>query len=308
MESIEDGFIQRVAASRDAAAVVDACRLLESEGKDAVIDLGRLQQALPSLLHAYLAGLCGNPAFRLWLDTYFGRRQATFRSPQQQPGFLYYPALEPRAWFGMEALPELVPLLPRIPGVREELLAVLADAQGFSPYVAAEAARSPTWAALADKPDWSALHLLRREQWNDTFMARLPLTTDFLAAAPLAQCPPHAPECFVSRLKPGVMLPPHHGLSNIKLTVHLPVDLPPSGCDITVAGETRTWRYGEFLVFDDSFLHTAANRSGCDRTVMIFDMWHPGLSEEERTALAHAITVLDAVQSTMSRLKGARQA
>ncbi|MCF7222712.1 aspartyl/asparaginyl beta-hydroxylase domain-containing protein [Marilutibacter chinensis] len=300
---IEEGFGQRIAAATDVAAVVDACRWLEAEGRGRV-DPQRLRQALPALLHAHLARITDHPAFRLWLDAYFGRRPAAFRSRLQQPGYLYYPALEPRAWFDIDVLPELAPLVPRIPAVRDELLAVLANAGDFSPYVSAEAARSRTWAGLADRPDWSALHLLRRGEWHRELMARLPLTDAFLAGAPLAQYPPHAPECFVSRLKPGVVLPPHHGLSNIKLTVHLPVDLPPTGCDITVAGETRIWRDGEFLVFDDSFLHSAANRSDRDRTVMIFDVWHPHLSEDERAALAHAIAVLDAVQSAIARLAG----
>lgn len=301
---IEDGFIQQIEAAGDVAAVVAACRWLEARGGTGPFDRQRLQARLPELLHRHLAGVCEHPGFRLWLDVYFGRRPAAFRSPLQQPSYLYYPALEPQAWFDAGSMPELAPLEARIPALREELLAVLADAGGFSPYVSAEASRSPTWAALADRPDWSALHLLRRGQWNRALMARLPLTDAFLAEAPLAQCPPHAPECFVSRLRPGVELPPHHGLSNIKLTVHLPVDLPPSGCSITVAGETRCWEYGRFLAFDDSFLHSAANLSGHERTVLIFDVWHPRLADPERRALAHAVAVLDQVQTTMARIDG----
>ena len=101
---------------------------------------------------------------------------------------------------------------------------------------------------------------------------------------------------------PGVVLPPHHGVSNIKLTVHLPVELPGAGCSITVGGETRQWREDDFLIFDDAFLHSAENRTdqgpaAQPRTVLIFDVWHPRLHPAERQALAQAVQAIDAVMA-----------
>ena len=293
MDPNEQRFIDALREATDGAAVERACEALARSGAPVSPAFGA---AVPQALYIHLATVSEHPGFRLWLDVYFGRRPARFRSALQQPNYLYYPALPPQAWFATSELPALAPLQAAIAPVREELLGFLEGAQEFKPYVDAQAAGDRRWGRLADSLEWSARHLLRREQWDEALVSGLPATRAFLGQAPLAQYPPHAPECFISRLKPGTELPPHHGLSNIKLTAHLPVDLP-EGCSITVAGETRRWQHGDFLVFDDSFLHSACNRGERMRTVLIFDIWHPGLSEEERTALAHAIAMMDRVQN-----------
>ncbi len=293
MNPSEQRFMEALRQARAPGDVAQSCDALERSGAPVS---AAFASALPPVLHAHLQSVSAHPAFRLWLDIYFGRRPGQFRSASQQPLFLYYPALPPQAWFPTTDLPALAPLQAAIGPVREELLGFLEGGEGFVPYVDAQARGDRQWGSLADSLEWSARHLLRRERWDEALMAGLPRTRAFLEEAPLAQYPPHAPECFVSRLKPGTELPPHHGLSNIKLTAHLPVDLP-DGCSITVAGETRQWVPDDFLVFDDSFLHSARNRGTRVRTVLIFDIWHPGLSEEERAALAHAIAVLDRVQA-----------
>ena len=47
------------------------------------------------------------------------------------------------------------------------------------------------------------------------------------------------------------------------------------------AGEALTWRRGEALVFDDSYVHETWNRTAADRVVLLFDVWHPGLGDDE---------------------------
>jgi len=49
-----------------------------------------------------------------------------------------------------------------------------------------------------------------------------------------------------------------------------------------VASETRRWERGKALVFDDSFEHETWNRAEQDRVVLLFDVWHPDLTHEER--------------------------
>jgi aspartyl/asparaginyl beta-hydroxylase (cupin superfamily) len=39
---------------------------------------------------------------------------------------------------------------------------------------------------------------------------------------------------------------------------------------------------GEAWAFDDSINHEAWNNSADDRIVLIFDVWHPDLTEQER--------------------------
>jgi aspartyl/asparaginyl beta-hydroxylase (cupin superfamily) len=55
-----------------------------------------------------------------------------------------------------------------------------------------------------------------------------------------------------------------------------------SSCWIRVNHEKKFLSEGNCLVFDDSFLHEAANESLTEpRLVLLVDIWHPDLSEEE---------------------------
>lgn len=284
---------ERISASDSLEALREACAdALACDGNPDGVAVGRA-------LYRHLLRRAEHPRFRQWLDVYLGGSPAAYRSHLQQPDFLYYPGLPPVPWFDPGALSTLAALRERIPDVRREL-AAFSHGQSMRPYVGREAERDARWQGLAGRADWSSIHLLGGGDPVNSPLSGLPLTASLLGAAPLAPFPPHAPECFVSRLAPGVVLPEHFGLSNIKLTVHLPVDIPPEGCSITVAGVTRGWPHDDFLVFDDSFLHSAANRSGRPRTVLIFDIVHPMLESAEVAALAYAIQALDIVRKALA--------
>ena len=49
-----------------------------------------------------------------------------------------------------------------------------------------------------------------------------------------------------------------------------------------VGYETREWKVGEVLILDDTIEHEAINDSDELRVVLIFDLWNPNLSPEER--------------------------
>src|SRR5206468_8159148 len=57
-------------------------------------------------------------------------------------------------------------------------------------------------------------------------------------------------------------------------------------CTLRVGSETRTWRKGKCLVFDDSFEHEATNPSERARVVLLVDVWHPDLTAAQRRRLA----------------------
>ena len=60
------------------------------------------------------------------------------------------------------------------------------------------------------------------------------------------------------------------------LRCHLPLIVPAGNkCAIRVGDETREWKEGELMIFDDSFEHEAWNRSDEMRVVLMFDIPNP---------------------------------
>ena len=54
------------------------------------------------------------------------------------------------------------------------------------------------------------------------------------------------------------------------------------GARIRVGSEVREWEEGRVLILDDSFEHEAWNPADEARIVLLVDVWHPELREDER--------------------------
>ena len=83
---------------------------------------------------------------------------------------------------------------------------------------------------------------------------------------------------WFSILAPQSKLPKHAGPYNGVLRYHLGLIIPnldPAICGIDVGGETRGWKEGESLIFDDSHLHSAWNLSNEKRVVLFVDFERP---------------------------------
>ena len=113
-----------------------------------------------------------------------------------------------------------------------------------------------------------------------------------LSKTPLARMSVRAPVIMFSLLKSGARIPPHHGSTNVRLICHLPL-VVPAGCGFRVGNEVRAWERGKLLVFDDTIEHEAWNESKEDRIILIFDIWRPELSMDERSAVAQIFEALD---------------
>jgi aspartyl/asparaginyl beta-hydroxylase (cupin superfamily) len=95
-----------------------------------------------------------------------------------------------------------------------------------------------------------------------------------------------------SILRPRTRIPPHTGVSNTRVVLHLPLIIP-EGCGFRVGGETRQWREGEAWVFDDTVNHEAWNDSDRPRAIFMCDVWSPRLSGEEREMIGRLTVALD---------------
>jgi len=78
----------------------------------------------------------------------------------------------------------------------------------------------------------------------------------------------------------------------VLLTCHLGL-VVPEGCAIRVGDETRTWTPGKMLIFDDSFIHEAYNRGTSTRLILLWDIWHPDLTDAEIAALTWLFPIFD---------------
>jgi aspartyl/asparaginyl beta-hydroxylase (cupin superfamily) len=215
----------------------------------------------------------------------------------QLPSVFYYPYLAQRQFFERDELDWAARIESATPAIREELAALLGEGADFRPYVETDPNRPERdFHGLNDSRSWTALYLWRDGRRIEDNAARCPRTMEALNAVPLSRIGSRTPSVFFSRLEPGAHIPPHTGMLNSRLVCHLPL-IVPEGCWLRVGNETREWREGELLIFDDSIEHEALNPSGDVRVVLIFDIWRPELGEAERQGISAIFDAIDTFQA-----------
>ncbi|WP_235212019.1 aspartyl/asparaginyl beta-hydroxylase domain-containing protein [Sphingopyxis sp. LC81] len=211
----------------------------------------------------------------------------------QQPSMFYFPGLAQRPFFDCAGFDWVPAVEAATDAIRAELLAMIDNSSDrFGPYVTASADRPPPNNPLLDKPDWGAAWLWKDGVVADGMDELCPATLAALEQAPQPAIPGSAPIALFSRLTPGTHIQPHHGLLNTRLICHLPL-IVPDGCGLRVGAETRSWREGEMLIFDDSFEHEAWNRGTSDRTILLFEIWRPDIDADERAQLTRIFSAID---------------
>lgn len=230
------------------------------------------------------------PRFHESLEILFGEKQVYF----QQPTLYRFPELPQIQFYGREQF-------NWVEGLEAETAAIAAELEGlagrpdlFKPYMVSNNQRPPSgYHGLVDNPEWSSLYLWSNGVPVPGAADLCPRTMAALEKVPLARMSVRAPVIMFSLLKGGARIPPHHGSTNVRLICHLPLVIP-AGCGFRVGNEVREWKKGKLLVFDDTIEHEAWNNSREDRVVLIFDIWRPELSIEERAAVAQIFEALDA--------------
>jgi aspartate beta-hydroxylase len=297
--------LARLGDDRAAASFYTSALRVAGDGKGLapalIADLRRAQTAVQAQAQRFeahlatsLAGAGFQPAtssdrFALSLDLMAGRK----RLYQQEPRFYLFPGLPQVQYQPRETLPWLAAVEAAVGDIRAELDALLAEPDLFRPYVEPRADRPNTDASgMAANADWSALFLWKDGEEQPDIARRCPRTLAALAEVPLCRVPGRTPSILFSKLKAGARIPPHNGLINTRLICHLPLIAPP-GSRFRVGNDVREWREGQAWAFDDTIEHEAANDSGQDRTILIFDVWKPEMSEEERGLVSALFQAVD---------------
>ncbi|HEX5339793.1 MAG TPA: aspartyl/asparaginyl beta-hydroxylase domain-containing protein [Gammaproteobacteria bacterium] len=229
------------------------------------------------------------------LTLHFSDTPAVSPHPLQKPTFLTFPDIPARAWFERSEFPWLESMERQTGQIRAELIEVLRGDEGFRPFVDIDKSHpgAAYWEGVNQSPSWNAFFFYRDGVRFEDNCRRCPVTAAALDSIPINRVADHSPEAFFSVLKPGAIIPPHTGVANIRLVTHLPLIIPPD-CGIRVGEETRGWKEGECIVFDDTFEHEAWNRSDKTRVVLIFDIWNPYLTPPEQEAMRAVIEGLSA--------------
>lgn len=217
----------------------------------------------------------------------------TYQHALHHPDWLYVPGIKPQAFFDPAPFDWIPALQACMPAIKDELLAILGKGTNIEPYVNIDGpGDKKQWTTLNHSDAWSSFHLFKAAKPITENLKYCPATAEALEHVPLVHIEQHAPEVFFSILRPGTHIPPHHGLGNYKLAVHLPL-LVPDDCRIRVGHETRNWSEGKCLIFDDSFQHEAWNDSDQMRAVLIMEIWNPDLSEAERIGIQKVVEGLN---------------
>jgi aspartyl/asparaginyl beta-hydroxylase (cupin superfamily) len=226
------------------------------------------------------------------LDMLNGRRTIY----PQQPSVFYYPYLAQRQFFERDEFDWVPQLEAATPAIREELIGLLGGGVDFRPYVEDEPNRPRRqFHHLNNDPSWTALYLWRDSKLVPEIAERCPRTIEALSKIPLSHIGKRTPQVLFSRLEPGAHIPPHSGMLNCRLICHLPL-IVPEGCWLRVGNETRQWQAGKMLIFDDSIEHEAKNPTGELRIILLFDVWRPELTAEERQAISSIFDAIDDFQ------------
>jgi aspartate beta-hydroxylase len=228
--------------------------------------------------------------FEECLDVTLGKK-AIYR---QQPHILFWPGLPTIQFFDRELFPWMDGLDAATDDIRGELLQVLGADQDLVPYIDyPDSAPLDQWRELNKSPSWSAYHLKKDGERIEEHCEKCPKTMAALEPVPGPDLPKHCPVAMFSILKPRTRIPPHTGVTNARLVVHLPL-IVPEKCLYRVGNDSRPWIEGKAWVFDDTIEHEARNDSDKVRVLLICDVWNPFVREAEKPLIGALIQGLDA--------------
>jgi beta-hydroxylase len=118
---------------------------------------------------------------------------------------------------------------------------------------------------------WKVFPFYAYGHWAQGNLRRCPATARAIQEIPGLQA------AMYSVFEPKKSLPVHRGVYGGMLRYHMGINVPKpeTQCGITVGGDTRHWRDGESMIFDDSHPHEAWNNSSEPRVILLADFTRP---------------------------------
>jgi beta-hydroxylase len=195
-------------------------------------------------------------------------RQLTDHSTFMAPinCFLYLFSKAPaQPYLPLSQFPELQPLIDHWRAIRDEGVKLYAsgdirasdryDDAGFNSFF---------------KTGWKRFYLKWYEQAHPSAQELCPYTTSLLKTLPSVKA------AMFAALPPGSRLVRHRDPYAGSLRFHLGLVTPGSDdCYIDVDGQRYAWRDGEAVMFDETYLHFAENKTQVNRIILFCDIERP---------------------------------
>ena len=221
--------------------------------------------------------LGNSPRVEEFVRTRFGISEPEYIHPLQQPkGFIR--ELESHPWWDRSRFEWVPRLEAATPDILQEALALRGNAQF-----------RPQHDGITENGNWNVFYLYNYGDRIAENCQRCPITTRIVESIPRAL---EAGRIYFSVMTEGTIVKAHFGPVNTRIRCHLGLKVPED-CAIRVAGEARRWEEGQCLVFDDSYEHDVWNRGPGSRLVLILDVWHPDLRQDEIDAMRLLANRLD---------------
>ena len=120
------------------------------------------------------------------------------------------------------------------------------------------------------KTDWTRLYLKWFKKIDPIGAKLCPQTTNIIRSMPNIQT------AMISVLKPGAKIVPHMGPYSGCIRLHMGLITPNSDdCFINLDGKSYSWRDGEVILLDDSYLHYVENNTNKYRVILFCDIVRP---------------------------------
>ena len=218
---------------------------------------------------------------------------------RQKPKFFYFPDLPSSPYQDPALQPWSRRLADAFPDIRAEALSVLHEqAQALPDFIqtANEQVQQHYLGGTSTNPKWQAYFFYRHGRRYEDNHARCPVTSSVLETIDLCRIADQAPEICFSVLNSQTHIKPHYGVTNTRLVMHLPL-VVPRDCALHVVGTApHAWVEGQPVMFDDTFLHEAWNRSDSTRVILLMDCWNPHLTAIERQACTQLIEMISSLK------------
>lgn len=223
------------------------------------------------------------------------RREAPV-DPRQRPTLLYIPDLGTSS---LPALPQpawLTTLLEKVATTGAEVDTCLRWAARNAPTTLPSL--TPAGADNPQADNAAATTLGERQALiqvcgtvPDAARRHAPQLLSALATAPLMRIPRYAPDTTIIALPPGAHTATVYSRSNAGCSVV--VGLPGSaGIEITIGTDKHRLEAGGAIIGDGSYGMDYANSGATEARLLVFDIWHPGLSTAEQQALTALLAAI----------------